>query len=187
VERATRIDVPVRVVFEWSLDEPDLRVRGRGVARMEPPYRARLDLFGRNGETVLRAALVDDDLRLPPGADTRLVPPPALLWSALGVFRPGGASLLGSGERTGEDRVQLHFRLPGEDSVRYDLLRRMVTEVELLRGGRAVERVALTHGDQRFPREAVYRNLGEFRELRITLDTVEEVDAYPPDIWTPDR
>jgi len=37
-------------------------VRGEGVARVEPPYRARLDLF-RNMETVSSAILVDDVLR----------------------------------------------------------------------------------------------------------------------------
>lgn len=187
-ERATRLEGPVRVVFEWSLDEPGLRVSGRGVARMEPPDRARLDLFSGNGETVLRAAMVGDELRLPPGASATLVPPPALFWSALGVFRPGQGSFLKGGGREGEDGVRLEYLLSGERELRYHLKRRSVEQVELLRGGQAFERLTLSPSpDERFPRETVYRHLGEFRELTFKLQTVDDVDAFPPDIWEPGR
>ena len=57
-----------RVVFDWRMLDGDARFSGRGVARIEPPYRARLDLFGPGDETVLSAALVDQDVRLPPGS-----------------------------------------------------------------------------------------------------------------------
>ena len=97
VEASTRLETPVRLIFDWSVREPGLRSGGRGVARLEPPYRARLDLFTGRGETVLRAALVGDDLRLPEGASGELVPPPALFWSSLGIFRPGGDYRLAQG------------------------------------------------------------------------------------------
>ncbi|MYH49667.1 MAG: hypothetical protein F4151_09125, partial [Gammaproteobacteria bacterium] len=90
VEARTQLTTPVRLIFDWNVREPGLRSGGRGVARLEPPYRARLDLFTGRGETVLRAALVGDDLRIPEGASDELVPPPALFWSSLGIFRPGG-------------------------------------------------------------------------------------------------
>jgi hypothetical protein len=187
-ERATRLEGPVRVVFDWSLDEPGLRASGRGVARMEPPDRARLDLFARNGETVLRAAMVGDELRLPPGASSTLVPPPALFWSALGIFRPGGGSFLSGGSREGEDGVRLEYMLSGDRAVRYRLLRRVVQEVELLQGGQTFERLTLSPSpDARFPRQTVYRHLADFRELTFTLQTVDDVDAFPPDIWEPGR
>lgn len=188
LERSTRLDGPVRVVFAWSLDEPGLRVRGRGVARMEPPDRARLDLFSSGGETILRAAMVGDELRLPPGAQSSLVPPPALFWSALGIFRPGTGSFLAGGSREGNDRVRLEYALSGERELRYRLRNRAVEGVDLLRGGQLFEQLSLVPSPEaRFPRETVYRHLGEFRELKFTLETVDEVDAFPSDIWEPGR
>ena len=44
--RATAPSAPLHILFDWTAREPDARFTGRGVARVEPPYRARLDLFG---------------------------------------------------------------------------------------------------------------------------------------------
>ncbi len=156
---------------------------------MEPPYKARLDLFTGKGETVLRAALVDDVLRLPPGVESQeIVPPPPLLWAALGVFRPGNLAYLNGGESVGESRVRLDYGYGGGEGVRYYLIGDDVDEVELLRGGDVAEVVAVEGSDDHpFPRETVYRNLGEFRELTLTLDVYEHVDVYPPDIWLESR
>ena len=68
-----------------------------GVARLQHPDRARLDLFMENGEAVLAASLVEDQLRAREGTRLQVVPSPALLWASLGVFRPGeGVTLLGA-------------------------------------------------------------------------------------------
>lgn len=176
---------PTRLVFDWSLSEPDLRAKGRGVARVEPPYRARLDLFTDNGETVIRAALVDGELRLPAGSRAELVPPPALFWGVLGVFRPGtGATLLG-GERT-DGGVRLSYRLEGGDGLRIDLRGGELTDLARLDRGHVVETVELQGGRQRgFPLEARYRHLADFRELILELTEVETVEPFPPDIWSP--
>lgn len=184
-ERAIPLQAPVRLVFDWSLSEPDLRVNGRGVARVEPPYRARLDLFTRSGETVVRAALVDDELRLPPGTRRELVPPPALFWGVLGVFRPGtGATLLG-GERV-EDGVRLLYRLQSEEELRIVLADTEIQSLEGLEDGHVVERVRLEMAeDWTFPRRARYRHLADVRELELTLTEVQTVEPYPPDIWNP--
>lgn len=155
---------------------------------MEPPDRARLDLFSGNGETVLRAAMVGDELRLPPGASATMVPPPALFWSALGVFRPGQGSFLKGGGRDGQDGVRLEYLLSGERELRYHLKQRSVEQVELLRGGQTFEQLTLSLArDERFPLETVYRHLGDYRELTFKLQTVDDVDAFPPDIWDPGR
>ena len=71
LEFATRVVRPARILFSWSLSDRDARFQGRGVARVEPPFKARLDLFYGNGETIARAALVDDDLRIPLGTPGR--------------------------------------------------------------------------------------------------------------------
>jgi hypothetical protein len=180
---------PIRILFDWNLNESGSRTSGRGVVRMEPPYKARLDLFTEKGETVLRAALVDDVLRLPPGVESQqIVPSPTLLWASLGVFRPGNLAYLTGGEATGPGQIQLGYDYGGGEQVRYHLDGDDVSQVELLRGGHVAERIEVDGSEEHtFPRRTVYRNLAEFRELTVTLDEYELVDVYPPDIWLPSR
>jgi hypothetical protein len=89
------------------------RFNGRGVARIEPPYHARLDLFGPRGDTYLSAALVDDQIRLPPGVQAVQLPPPALMWAVLGVVAPPAEAVL-VGTRQDPERAELYYEL--EDS-----------------------------------------------------------------------
>lgn len=188
VERAVRATAPsrpLRVVFDWELREREGRFSGRGVARIEPPYRARLDLFGPRGEGVLTAALVGDELRLPPGAEEARVPipPPALLWSVLGVFRPPPAELTAAAREDGRLRVEYagvdgrwRFLLDGDRLV----------EAEWRGDGDALRRVE-TNGAAAFgvPDDVVYRNYEAFRQLELDVDQVDEVDSFPAEIWTP--
>lgn len=183
----TQLATPVRLIFDWSVREPGLRSGGRGVARLEPPYRARLDLFTGRGETVLRAALVGDDLRLPDGASGELVPPPALFWSSLGVFRPGGDYRLARGWETDDGTLRLTYDSGSLPDLLYELDGNGdVAALALLRDGAAVDQLSLSLPPRDgFPAEATYRNLIDFRELTFTLETVEAVEPYPPDIWFP--
>lgn len=184
LEDRTSLREPVRIVFDWQLNEGGVRVRGRGVARVEPPYKARLDLFLTNGETAARAALVDGDLRLPPGAPAAFLPPADLMWGVLGVFRPlYGVELLGA-ERQEGDALRLRYRYADLKELHFHVSAGRVHTLEMLQGGHTVERVELgLEEGSRYPLEATYRNLTAFRELRITRATVERVESYPPDIW----
>jgi hypothetical protein len=184
LEATTRLEEPLRIFFEWSLSERDARFQGRGVARVEPPYKARLDLFLSNGETVARAALVDDDLRVPPGTPEGIIPPAEMLWGTLGVFRPGlGTALLG-GELLGDGRVRLRYRRPDGIELRFTVTGGRIEEIERLRQGQVVERVVMRPGARdRYPLEGTYRDLAAFRELKLTRERLEEVEAFPPDIW----
>ncbi len=174
------------VIFQWSVREPDLRARGSGYARLQNPDRARLDLFMNNGEAVLAASLVEDQLRALEGTQLQVVPSPALLWASLGVFRPGeGVTLLGA-EAFDDDVFRLRYRLPDGDELRYELRSGRMTEVELRHEGSATHRIALNReGEGELPREATYRNLATFSELKVTVETVERVDSHPSDIWYP--
>lgn len=182
----SRLREPVQIIFGWQLNESGSRLRGRGVARMEPPYRARLDLFTENGETAARAALVDDELRVPPEVDRRLIPPPPLLWTSLGVFRPGEGAEAVDGRSVEGDALRLRYRTPGGEELRYELRDRTVVAAELVREGTVVERVRLEPGASgRFPDEATYRDLTAFRELKVTVESIERVEPHSPDIWHP--
>ncbi len=183
--RASSLDGPYRLFFEWSAVEPGSRLGGRGVARIEPPYLARLDLFSSNGERVAAAALDGDILRVADDVQTQ-VPPPALLWGTLGVFRPGMGVGLTGGRRFPNGDLELRYRQPGGSEVLYLLKNSRIERIDVQRGGRATEEVTLTRADgERFPRQATYRHLAEVRELRITLESVEHVESYPTDIWDP--
>ena len=103
---ATEPKQRLRIVFDWTLQERDAKFSGSGAIRAESPYHVRLDLFGPRGEGYLSAALVDWDLRLPPGAPQDLLPPPAMLWSVFGVFRPPqGAQLVSTKTGDRDDRA----------------------------------------------------------------------------------
>lgn len=185
---ASRIDRPVQLTFAWRAREPDFRDSGFGVARVEPPDKARLDLFLDNGETAAIVALVGDDLRVPPSLPLELVPPPALLWAAFGVFRPGAGVEVLEGRRA-NGAMELRFGLPGGDLLRYRMRELAVGEAAVLRDGEEVERVVVAGPGEAsaYPAEATYRNLRDYRELELKLESFEHVDPFPPHIWNPGR
>lgn len=180
---ASRLDIPYRLVFEWSITEPGRRLGGGGAARIQPPGLARIDLFSSNGERVAAAALDGDAIRLAGSARSEL-PAPALLWGSLGVYRPGGMRLTG-GRQYPDGTLELSYSDGRAGELRYTLQNDRIERIDVLRDGRASEEVqlALVEGE-RFPRRAVYRHLEEVRELSITLESVEHVESYPTDIWT---
>lgn len=183
VVEQNRLDGPVQVLFEWSLQERESRFGGEGATRVAPPDHARLDLFGPRGEGYLSAAFVRGEVRLPPGTSTSPLPPPALLWSALGVFQQPAGSTLREVRRDG-DRLELEY---GADQERWvyrfekDRLRRV--EWTAPQGGRRTVELEGT-SESGLPGRAVYRDWPQFVELRLTLNEATRVDGFPQDIWT---
>lgn len=175
-----------QLVFHWEAREADLRIRGRGVVRMEPPIRLRIDLFTPGGETLFQGALVDGDLRIPPWAPRELAPPPALLWAALGVIRPAEDWILMGGERGRGESFMFRFHLGGDREVRFWLDGGRLRRVEERVRGWVEEEVELRwNASWQAPRRTVYRNRREFRELVFNLESERAVDAFPADIWYP--
>jgi hypothetical protein len=181
IRRATALRTPRRLTFGWALDEAGARFRGQGVARVSPPDRIRLDLFGPRGETYLAAALVDETPRVPAALEGRVpMPSPALLWGVLGVVRPPTGARLVSASATSlrydaGDQGTLEFRLDGGSlkSVR-----------RLVRGGLR-ESIELSRGAGGAVSRAEYRDWAAYRTLTLTLDSSTDVDAFPEDTWTP--
>ncbi len=179
---------PVQIGFEFRYREADMRFQGRGVARVEPPYRLRVDLFSPQGETLFQAALVEGDLRVPAWAPSELAPPAPLLWASLGVFRPDPSWKLLGGDSGRDGGVTLRYDAGGAQEIRFGIEDGRLIRAELHRGGHLSEEVDLaldeTSGNVL---ETVYRNLAEFLELTFSLETVETVDSFPSDIWDPGR
>ena len=183
---ATRIPGPSRIRFEWVIGEQGRRASGEGLARVEPPYRARLDLFLGDGTTVGRATLLDAQLQDPVGLPQAVVPPPDLLWAALGVFRPGPGSALTAARRRADGVVELRYSVANGQELRYVVDGQRILEAEILQDGDAVHEVTLAPGESApFPREATYKNLAEYRELKLTTRSIENVERFPTDIWSP--
>lgn len=182
---ATEVERPTLILFEWTLTEEGIRVGGRGVARVAPPYRARLDLFLKNGEAVAKAVMIEDDLRLPMTLPGGILPPAHLLWGTLGVFRSWpGTDILGAEDLMDGSRL-LRTRLASGDQVHYSFVDGLMRSAALLDDGTEVKRVFLEHDGERVPSRAVYRDMAAFRELIITRESVEYVASFPPEIWNP--
>jgi len=184
----TRPEEPSRIRFAFRVREADLRFNGRGLARVEPPYRVRLDLFSTNGETIFQAALVDGSLRIPAWAPRELAPPPALLWAAFGVFRPDPELQLL--EARVNDRGVTTLRYGGGESLelRFLVEEGQLTRAELHRRDHLEEEVDLSLDRSTGEvLETVYRNRSLFLELTFSLESVENVPPFPPEIWYPGR
>jgi len=183
---ATAPSRPLKLVFDWSLQDRDAHFAGKGAARVEPPYRARLDLFGPRNEGYLTAAVVGEVVRIPPAAQAQasLVPPPALLWTVLGVLSPPSDARLTAVRRAG-DQTRLEYAR-GADRWRFTLVGGKLRQAELDRSGTGRQSVALKgEGPLGLPKQAVYRDYAAFRELTLTLDRADEAEPFPPATWSP--
>lgn len=182
LEKATALDRPLRVEFHWTAQEGDARFRGEGVARLQPPYLARLDLFGPRGEGYLSAAVDGAELTLPRGADAGLLPPVALLWTLFGVFLEPERFTL---QATDHDGVTELGYLSDSESLRFsfrgDTLR--FAERMVGRGHRETVEITAT-GTFGRPEAVLYRDWSAFRELSIEVVDIDEVAPFPSDIWT---
>jgi len=185
---ATRPRNPTRILFDFHVRESDLRFNGRGLARVEPPYRVRLDLFSTGGENIFQAALVEGNLRIPPWAPRELAPPPALLWAALGTFRPDpDLELLQATGREGNG-VILRYGGNGDLELRFRIRDGHLTRAELFRDGHLMEEVDLSLDETTGAVvETVYRNRALFLELTFSLESSENVASFPAEIWYPGR
>jgi hypothetical protein len=178
---ATRPAHRLHVLFDWNMTDRDARLSGRGVLRLDGDRRGRVDLFDPRGIT-LAAAIVDGPAMrvVPLGADA-LLPPPALLWAALGAFRvPAEAPLTGTS--VADDRTLLDY---AGDGVRW----RFRFEGDMLRhaewtapGGRRTVELSGTSGFG-LPAETSFRDWTQFRQLTLRVTEVEETRGFEPDVW----
>jgi hypothetical protein len=176
--RLPRTELPPvnqRIRFTWAYADLDLKGRGDGVARVAPPDSVRLDLFLAGGNSGGRAVLINDDLRAPGGPMVRsFLPPPPMLWAALGRLRiPATADTA--------------VRVDG-DTVRADIGRDPRWRVTFV--GQDLRRLELIHGDrlqqwvERSPDHKVtYRHLRANRSLDLNIVRVDTVPGFDATIW----
>ncbi len=165
---------PQRITFHWELNDNSMVARGDGVARLEPPDSARVDLFLGGGFGGASAILVGDSLRTPPGASgVSLVPPAPLLWAALGrlALPPVPDTIV----RVSGDTLRASLGSP----VRWRMtaVGGQLTRVERVEGDRIVEWV------ERDPGRRVYYQLSGGRSLVLTIEGQQPAPPFDASIW----
>jgi hypothetical protein len=176
--RLPRTELPAvnqRIRFTWAYEDLDMRGRGDGVARVSPPDSVRLDLFLAGGNSGGRAVLIDNDLRAPGGLMIRsFLPPPPMLWAALGRLHIPPAA-------------DTSIRVDG-DTTRADIGRDPRWRVTFV--GHDLRRLELIQGDrlqqwmERAPHRTVtYRHLRANRALDLTIIRIDTVPGFDATIW----
>jgi hypothetical protein len=135
----------------------------------------RLDLFLKGSSAGGRAILIDDEIHAPGGPMVRsFLPPPPMLWAALGRLHVPSA-----GDTT--------VRVDG-DTVRADIGHDPRWRVTFV--GRDLRRLELIEGDrlqqwvERTPDQKVtYRHLRANRALDLSVVRVDTVPAFDATIW----
>ena len=118
------------------------------------------------------------------GQTASVIPPPALLWTALGVLNPPPRARLTVARREG-DQTQLEYAR-GAERWRFTLVGGALSRAELDGAGSGRLTVELKGtGPLGLPKQAVYRDYAAFRELTLTLDRADEAEPFPPATWSP--
>jgi hypothetical protein len=173
---------PLRVIFSWSYKDESMHFSGRGALRVQAPYKARTDLFGPRGETLMRSVVIGDQIFVPPGLPEGLMPPVSLGWAEMGTLRkPEGAQL--ELTRSNGDTLTIGY-VRGDEHWRFRLVGGRMRYAEWTGPGQGKRTVELTgtssHG---LPAQAIYRDWAAFRELITKVEEVHESAAFPPDTW----
>ena len=173
------IDLPAghtRWVFDWKYEDPDIHASGDGALRAAFPDSARLDLFVGGGMGAAAAILIGDQLRAPgPDALRRMIPPPPLLWAALGRLAVPPAA-------------DTTARLDG-DTLRADIGRGNVWRVTIAGGTlRRLERIddgrivqSVVRADDRHVR---YFDAAARRSLELVITSVDSNADIDASIWS---
>lgn len=181
---ATRVALPpieipaghTRWVFDWKYEDRDIHASGDGAVRAAYPDSARLDLFVGGGMGGATAILVGDELRAPgPDALRRMIPPPPLLWAALGRLAVPPAA-------------DTTARLDG-DTLRFDIGRGTVWRVTVAAGSlRRLERIddgrivqSVVRADDRHVR---YFDAAARRSLELVITSVDSNADFDASIWS---
>jgi hypothetical protein len=163
------------IVFKWDYQEGEIAARGDGSIRTAAPDSARLDFFLGGGLGAGGAVLIGDSLRAP-HADLvrRYVPPPPLMWAALG--RLAIPALQDTVVRVDGDltRADIGRPLQWRVAIKGDTL----IELDHISDGKITE--SLTRGENG---TLTFQAPGARRTLRLTV-VREEPGSFNASIWS---
>jgi hypothetical protein len=163
-----------RVSFKWDYEEQSLLTHGEGAIRAASPDSARVDLFLTGGIFVGYAILIGDSLRGPRiDQIRRVLPPPAMLWAALG--RLSIPPLPDTVVRADGDNIQAEIGRPA--AWRVTIKGTRIMQLARLNGGRIAEVVTRDDGGR-----LLYEVPGR-RKLWLGIIRDEEVQPFDAAIW----
>lgn len=166
-----------RIVFQWQYGDPEITVRGDGAARIAPPDSVRLDFFLGGGMGSGGAVLIGDELRAGgPDFARRMIPPPPLLWAALGRLAVPPTADTAVARDGAMVRGDLGTPVQWRVAFRGDTLVRL----ERVDGGRVVEWVERDASGR-----VRYRHEGAQRELSLEVVRTDSMGGFDDAIWTP--
>ncbi len=175
---------PQMLRFDWTYADETFDVKGEGVVRAGPPDRARLDLFIANGYGNGMAILQGDSLFVP-GIDLirRFLPPPPLLWAALGrLALPAGRDTVA---RLDGDtlRVDISGTETDKRTWRVHFVAARLARIERIENGRVVEwaeRVPLSDSTLRLR----YVHTTGRRSLQLSVTEIINIpEGFDDAIW----
>ncbi|MFN2398102.1 MAG: hypothetical protein ABR543_05590 [Gemmatimonadaceae bacterium] len=170
-----------RIIFTWNYRDADYNLRGDGAARVSPPDSARFDFFLPNGMGT-HAVLIGGDLRAPgPDFLKNLLPPPEMLWAALGRLALGSAQPADTIVRVDGDTLRADISSlqgGGEEIWRVAFSNGILTKLDLIEGGRIQEWVSRQRNG-----DVSYRHERAGRKLEIRITRVERIAELDETIW----
>ena len=165
-----------RTVFSWEYKERLGSAKGEGVARIAPPDSVRIDLFLENGSYVGFVIMIADSLtRVSQDEARRSLPPPTLLWAALGVVRVTATDTIAR-----QDGDTLRVQIGREPAWRLAFASRMLGRMERIAAGKieeTVERKDSTH--------VVYRQPGAGKSIVLSIRGFFSETGFDAAIWRP--
>ena len=172
---ATRLQGHERLAFRWEYADGSFIGRGEGVARVAGPDSVRLDFFLDGGLGGGTAYLIGDQVTAPGGDMVRrLLPPPALLWAALGrlAIPPAPDTVVR------RDAQIVHAEIGSAPVYRVSFEGDRLVRLERIDDGRLREWVAHPSDDR-----VEYRNEGAKRQLALTITARARTGPFDADIW----
>jgi hypothetical protein len=168
-----------KIVFHYDFSDPDFRLRGEGVARVSPPDSVRLDFFVNN-QGAGRAFLIGDSVRVPQGAAPMrgLLPPPPLLWAALGRLDvPAARDTIAR-----VDGDTLRVDIGRDEGWRATFAGGSLRRLDRLDGGRIPQWVARA-GEGPLDGPVHYEEPRAHRTLDLTILRVDTLPGFDATIW----
>jgi hypothetical protein len=165
-----------QLTFQWEYTEPEMVIRGEGVARSASPDSVRLDLFLGGGFGGGRAFLIGDTLDVP-GGDLirRYLPPAPLLWAALGRLRVPGAA-----DTTARvDGKTIRADIGRNPQWRASIIDGRLARLERIDDGRLREWV-----ERRQSGTIVYRHETSQRALTIRITRTQDSAPFDEALWS---
>ena len=163
-----------RIVFRWDYEENSILAHGEGSIRASAPDSARVDLFLNGGIAVGHAILIGDSLRGNVDQIRRVLPPPPMLWAALGrLVVPALPDTV-----INVDSTTLQADIGRPATWRVTIKGSRLMQLARLNGGRIAEVVTRDDGGR-----LLYEVPGR-RKLWLGIIRDEEVPAFDAAIFT---